>query len=185
MEIPLAFVAGFSYSGDRADVEKALAEPREQLHRLWPAGKANIVSHGDSEIQTYSDKENMVAEVFRGNWYFVATEIELLRDTLDRYDGKSAKGSIEGEEILKKTMAPLPADGDFTMFAHVGVLMERLSSLMVAAGQDANAAQMAALKQTEAIGYSTKLDGAQCRDTVFSYAPGTAPLHPCHAEPSR
>ncbi len=172
------FVAGFSYTGSRVDVEKALAEPRAQLHRLWPTGKANIVSYGDAEIQTYSDKENTVAEVFRGNWYFVASEVELLRDTLDRYDGKSAKGTIEGEAVLKKTMAPLPPDGDFTVFAHVGVLMERLSSLMAAAGQDANATQLANLKQTQAIGYSTKLDGAQCRDTVFTYAPGTAPGAP-------
>ena len=38
------WIAGFSFAGSRAQAEKALAGPREELRKAWPAGKADASS---------------------------------------------------------------------------------------------------------------------------------------------
>jgi len=168
------WIAGFSFAGSRGDVDKLLADPRAQLRKAWPAGKADIVTYGTSEIQTYTDKENTVAETFRDNWYFASNQIELLHATLDRYEGKPAgsAGELIADQTFQKSIAPLPKDGDLILFGRIGVLTERFATLMAAAGQKADPQQLVDLKKTQAIGMSTKLDGAQFRDTIFAYAPG-------------
>ncbi len=174
------FIAGFSFAGSRADVEKALAEPRAQLRKAWPTGKADVEVYGDNEIQVYTEKENSVAEAFHGNWYFVSNHVDLLKAALDRLDHKTEglKPALSADEVFKKTAAPLPKEPDLFVFTRVGVLADRVSSLLSAAGQPADSPQLAELKRTKAMALATKIDGLQFRDTIFSYAPGTTPGAP-------
>ncbi len=174
------WIAGFSYAGSQSEVERSLAAPREELRKAWPAGKADIGYYGSTEIQTYTDKSNTVAEAFQDNWYFVSNQLDILHGTLDRYNGKpsGSKPALAADETYRKSLAPLPADADLRAFARVGVLTDRVASLMAAAGQKADPQQLSDLKKTQAIALSSKLDGSQFRDTIFSYAPGTGKQPP-------
>lgn len=168
------FVAGLCFDGNRTAIEELLADARQNLRKARPAGKADIVSYAGAEIETYTDKDAVVAETFRDNWYFVANELELLQTTIDRYDGKKAKGEVFADNApYVKSMAALPSDADLVLFAQVRVLADRFATLLATAGQGADASQLAALQQAEALAASVKFDGALMRDTIFVLAPQT------------
>ncbi len=168
------FVAGFSFSGSRSEVEALLAEPRAALKKARPTGRAELVNYGAAEIETFTEKEATVAGVFRDNWYFLANNLELLEQTLDRYDHKndSAAGSLAKAAIFLEATAPLPADRDALIVAQLGTVMDRVTALLLASGQKMDEKQVADLKKTTAIAAATKLDGTQFRDTIFVLSPG-------------
>ena len=56
--------------------------------------------------------------------------------------------------------------------------MERLISLLVAAGQKTDPSELDELKKLTGIAAATKLDGEQCRDTILVMRPGGAPEAP-------
>ncbi len=167
------FVAGFAYSGRQKDAEALMAEWRKQVRGGWPAGKADLVTIGTREIETFTDKDFVLAEVFCDGWYFIADDLELLEKTIERLDGKADIGtSLAASAIFKEATAPLPPLPDALMVAQLGTVMERLTSLMVASGQKNDPKELDELKATKALAAATKFDGEQCRDTIFVMRPG-------------
>lgn len=163
------FVAGFSFGGSRREVERLLEQPWAALKSARPAGRAELVNYGAAEIESFTDKDAVAAGVFRDDWYFFGNDLALLEQTLDRYDGKngaSAGGLATAPGFVEAT-APLPADRDALIVAQLGQVMERVTALMLASGQSLDGKQLADLKKTKAIAASTKLDGADFRDTIF------------------
>ncbi len=160
------WVAGFSFSGSRADLEALLAEPRAALRSAWPAGRSAVVRHGAGEIETFTQGGATVAQAFRGGWYFVATDLALLEATLDRRASKAAAG-LAGDDIFKRATAPLPPEGDELLFVLPGALTGKLGELLAAAGRQP------AAHRALAIAASTKFEGVQIRDTLFVLAPGS------------
>ncbi|MDB6155682.1 MAG: hypothetical protein JWL90_4135, partial [Chthoniobacteraceae bacterium] len=178
------FVVGLCFSGSKSQVEALLAEPRAALKKAWPAGKADLINYGTSEIEIFSEKENVMAGGFRGDWYFAANNLELLQHTLDRYDQKRAGGNagnpggtLADSPLFAAAVAKLSAEHDGLLFAQLGTVMDRVTGLLAASGQKFDALQLAALKKTQAIAASTKIDGKQFRDTVFLLSPGSKPEH--------
>lgn len=171
------FVGGFSFTGDRAAVNELLAEGRAALRREWPAGKADIVSYGGTEIETYSDKGNTIAETIRDGWYLVSNDLELLHGTIDRLDAKpGAAASVANSPLYKQALAPHPADAEAVVFARLDTLADNLGPLLAAAGQPAASKQLEDLRKTQAISAAFKFDGAQIRDTIFVLNP-SVPQH--------
>ena len=164
------YVGGFSFRGRRGDVEALIAEPREELRKAWPAGKSDIISYNAAEIETFQYQEKVVAQTFRDGWFLVANDLELLQATLDRLDGKGAP-SLATTDIFKSATQPLPADSDGVFFAQLTTLTDRLGSLLVASGQKTSPQQLDDLKRTQAISFSTKMEGTQIRDTFFALHP--------------
>jgi hypothetical protein len=170
------FVAGFAFTGRQQDAEALIAEWRVELRKAWPAGKADLANYGKREIETFTDKDFTLAEVFCDGWYFIANNRELLERTIDRLDGKgdAAKSSLATNDVYKQAIAPLPAAPDTLLVAQLGTVMDRLTALLVAAGQKADPKEIDELRKMKAIAASTKFDGAQCRDTIFVLRPGSA-----------
>ncbi len=170
------WIAGFSFKGAQADVEKALEEPRAEMKKAWPAGKSDIVPYKGCDIQTYTDEENVIAEAFQKEAYLVSNNADLLRHMLDalsmRREGENA--GLAKDPVFQKVHAALPVGADLSSFIRLSLFTDRLATLAATAGQQADPAQFDALKKTRAIGYAMKLDGAQIRDTTFLYAPGHA-----------
>lgn len=162
-------VAGMSFSGPRARFDALLKESLGALKSAHPAGKSDLITYDGAEIESFTDKETTVAGVFRGDWYFVSNNLELLERTLDRYDRKPelATGSLADAAFFTKATAPLPVDRDLFLFAQPGTLVERAGALMAARGIKSDEQPLAGLKSTQAIAVSTKLDGTQFRDTIF------------------
>jgi hypothetical protein len=168
------FLAGFSFSGRKADVEAMLTEPRAELKRAWPAGKSDIAMQGRTEIETFTYQQTTVGEAFRDDWYFISNDIELLRRTLDATASGLGPKALAANDFFKKATAPLPKGGDAILFAQLGTLTERVVSLLTAAGQPLEPKQVADLKKMQAVAWGTKFEDSQVRDTLFLLSPGQA-----------
>ena len=167
------WVAGFAFIGRKKDAVALLAEPRAQWKKGYPAGKSDIGTHGKAEVETFTYGEAVVAEAFQGGWYLVSNDVALLHGTLDAAAlPKGSPTALGTRDVFKKATAPLPADGDALVFAQLGSLTERITSLMVATGQAPDPAQLAEIKRMQAVAWGTKMEGEQVRDTIFLLAPG-------------
>ncbi|MES2572073.1 MAG: hypothetical protein V4710_18705 [Verrucomicrobiota bacterium] len=178
------FVMGIAFSGSKSRMEALLAEPRATLKTWWPAGKTDLINYGSSEIEIFSEKENAMAGGFRGDWYFAANNLELLERTIDRHDRKSSgesaagtgrpDGNLADSSVFAAATSPLPADRDGLLFLQLGTVMDRVTALLTASGQTLNESQVAAMKKTQAVASSTRIEGKQFRDTLFVLSPGAA-----------
>ena len=167
------WIAGFAFIGRKKDAAALLAEPRAEWKKGYPAGKSDIATHGGTEVETFAYGEAVLAEAFQGEWYLVANNVDLLHTTLDAAALPQGSPSALGtKEVFKKATAPLPAEGDALVFAQLGSLTERITSLLVASGQAPDPAQLAEIKRMQAVAWGTKLEGEQIRDTIFLLAPG-------------
>lgn len=171
------FVAGFSFSGSRAALDELLKEPRASLRRAWPAGKADIVLYAGAEIETYTDKDNTIAETVRDGWYMVSNNLELLQSSLDRLDAKpGAPAAIASAPAYQQALAPHPGDAEAVIYARLDTLADKLTSLLASTGQKPDPKQLEELRKTQAVSAAFKFDGSQIRDTVFVLNP-SAPRH--------
>ena len=166
------FIAGFSFSGRKADVNALLAEPRAEMKSNWPAGKSDVTMQGRTEIETFTYQDTTIGEAFVEDWYFVSNDMELLRHTIDIAEqGLGAKG-IGASDLYRKSTARLPADGEVVVFAQLGNITDRIVSLLTASGQAPDPKQLAEIKKYQAIAWGTKFENALMRDTLFILSPG-------------
>jgi len=170
------WIAGFAFLGRKKDAEALLAEPRAGWKAAWPAGKSDIGMHGETAVETFTSGEAVMAEAFKGGWYLVSNNVALLHGTLDACGRPGGAADALGtREVFKKATAPLKADGDAVIFAQLGTLTERMTSLLVASGQAPDPKQIAELKRVQAVAWGTKMEGTQLRDTIFLLSPGGKP----------
>ncbi len=168
------FIAGVSFAGRKAAAEALLSEPRAEMKRTWPAGKSDVTMQGHTEIETFTYEDTIIGEAFQNNWYFVSNDMELLRRTLDVPPQGLGPKALAANELFQKSTAHLPAEGEAVLYAQVGVLTERLVSLLVASGQTLDPKQIDDLKKMQAVAWGTKFEGEQMRDTLFLLSPGNA-----------
>ncbi len=167
------WVAGCAFIGRKKDAVALLAEPRAAWKQAWPAGKSDIGVHGAVEVETFTYGEAVLAEAFAADWYLISNDVALLHATLDAAAlPHGAAQALGTREVFKKATAPLPKEGDVLVFAQLGTLTERITSLLVASGQAPDPHQLADLKRMQAVAWGTKLEGETVRDTIFLLAPG-------------
>ena len=166
------FVAGFAYTGRQKDAEAVAATWRSALRNSRPAGKGELTTYGTREIETFTDKDFVVAEVFCDGWYFIADDLELLQRTIDRLDRKIPGTSLAESEFYKQAIAPLPGAPDALLVAQTATMVERIASLAVAAGQKTDPKDFDELRKMKAISATMKFDGKNCRDSIFVLRPG-------------
>ena len=173
------FVGGFSFDGNRKDAEALLAEPRAAVRRARPAGKADLVTYRGTDIEVFTDKELTFVETAHDRWYFVANDLQLLQQTLDRYarTGDAAGTTLAESEVFKKVTRRVPSEHDLLLVLQPAALTDRLAALMAAAGQANSSAVLADVNKTKAIAATTKLDGLKIRDTIFVLSPGLKQEH--------
>jgi len=166
------FIAGFSFIGRKTEVQALLAEPREEFKRNWPAGKSDVVMQGATEIETFTYQDTTIGEAFRGGWYFVANDLDLLRQTVDIAEKGLGEKGIGANELYRKSTAHLPADGEVVLFAQLASITDRITSLLVTSGQAPDPKELAEIKKYQAIAWGTKFENALMRDTLFILSPG-------------
>ena len=170
------WIAGFAFMGRKKDALALLAEPRAAWKKAWPAGRSDIGTHGAVEVETFTYGEAVLAEAFAADWYLVSNNVELLHQTLDAAAlPQGAADALGTRAVFKKATAPLPAEGDALVFAQLGSLTERITSLLVASGQKPDPTQLADLKRMQALAWGMKMEGDAVRDTIFLLAPGGVP----------
>ena len=174
-----AMIAGFSFRGSKKDAETFVTTWRADFRKTRPTGRTELTTYGAHEIESFTDSDLTVAECFTGGWYFVANRLELLQQTLDRNDGKGdAATSLARNARFQQTLKPLSEEADALIYSHIGAVTERVLTMLTAAGQKLDPEQIQQLKSAEAIAVSTKIDGANFRDTIFILQPGQPPQTP-------
>ncbi len=160
-------VAGISYAGNKADLDSLVAELRMAAQKKWPQAKSDIENYGNGEIETFSGPGVSAALAYRGQWLFAADDEALLKETLDRYDGKPGPETLAGNPAFKTSVSHMPSSPDGLVFVRVGQLADRLSAyiMMLSPTSDPNAFD--ALKKIDAITFVSKMDGELMRDAFF------------------
>jgi hypothetical protein len=163
------FVAGFAFSGRQKHVEELAAEWRKAMRQTWPTGQAELTTYRKRDIETYTTKDFVIADVFTDGWYFIANDVALLECTLDRLDQKPemAGTSLAESDLFKQAVAPLPRTPEALFVAQIETLAERLDAVLVASGQKTAPRELEELKKVQAVAAATKFDGANCRDSIF------------------
>lgn len=172
------FVGGFSFKGEKSEVEKLTNELKQKAQAAMPAIKTDLIKYQTTEIETLSADEITIASSFKDNWYFISNNLDLLKATLDRADGKTDGKSLRESADYKDSAAKLPANADALFFAQLQSAVDRIVLLMTASGQEIDAKQMEELKKVRAISGGLKLDGETIRDAIFLLKPGSHPRPP-------
>jgi hypothetical protein len=161
------FVAGFGFAGNATDVESALAPIKDAMHRTYPAGKSDILKYQTDQIETFTAENLVLATVFKRQWYFISNNLDLLKATIDRCDGRAQGASLGGDADFQLCVSKMPRQYDTLAFAKTRTLIDRISGVFEATGQKASAQQMAELKKIKAVAASTRLEDQKMRDRIF------------------
>jgi len=167
---PLA-VAGLSYAGDRAQVDSLVSELRREAQQTWPEGKSDIQKYGAGEIETFATPAFTAALAYRGEWVFIATDIALLKATLDRFDASPAPDSLGQQADFKKCLQHLPDAADNILYLRPDLLADKVETLAMMLNPTGEIQQGEQLKQTRAWSVGFKMDGLLMRDAGFAIQP--------------
>jgi len=171
------FLGGFSFAGDRAAAQRLLEEPRQQLKAGHPTGHAELATYRDIELQTYTDRDFVLAEVFHKGWYLAASDVALLKSTIDRLEAANPKkdpaaGTLAADEAFRHTVSAVPADSEIRLYGKLSALTDRLATAMI--GMEGMNGALKDLQEVQGVAASSKIEGGQWRDTIFTYRPGKA-----------
>ena len=173
-------VGGFPYRGRKSDVEAVFRKLKNQILKSFPAAKSEISSYEGVEIETLQDREMTAAFAFRDNWFFFASDTEVMLKMLGRYLKKpGATPALHGDPLWKSTADQGTKDADLTLWGRWSVIQEKLNAFSTMAGPGA-AAPTNTPNPIEAAIYTWKLDGPLMRDRVFMKARQT-PKEPAFA----
>lgn len=161
------FISGFDYKGKNEDAVALVSELKARVKKAFPLGKADIVKFGETEIETFVSSDMIFCYAFKSRWFFVSDDLELLKSTLGRLDGKAdPKTALRANADYKTALAKMPRNADALFFVQTRDFVERLVTLVSTANQNIDAQQLEEFKKTRAIAACTKLDGEKIRDAI-------------------
>lgn len=162
-------VAGFDFNGSKQDANALVDELKANYKDAHPSGKTDIQKYGDVEIETFTYGSEAAAFATKDRWFLIATDLDLLKGTLDRMEGKGdAKTALSENATYKTVLAKLPKDSDGVLYLDAKSIIEPLEAELSAAELKG----MDAFKDIQAIAAAFKFDGQNFRDAVYIYKPG-------------
>jgi hypothetical protein len=166
-------VAGFAFKGDAAALESLLAKPKAEMLKSNPDGKAGSVPYGNRTIETFEAQRMTVATVVSNGWFFVATDLALLKGVLDRVDAKAeATPSLAKDADFKAAIARIPAGQETLAYFRAKPIVDKMLSFGAAFGRSISDEQKLELQKIRALAASTGFEKGKLRDTLFLLAPG-------------
>jgi hypothetical protein len=171
-------VAGFDFKGSQKDAESLVDDLKGELKASFPDGKSDIQKYGADEIETFTQPDGTVATVFHGRWFFASNDVDLLKATLDRVEGKTdVKTSLRDDATYQSALAKLPKDSDAVVFVQMKQIIDTFA-MMLSSAPNVTEAQLNEFKKIQAISAAFKLDGENIRDAIYVYKPGALPQAP-------
>lgn len=163
------WLGGFEFHGSKADVDAAVSDARGAVIARRPAGKADLVRHGNVSIETFTDGSLTLCAAVSGNVYLISNSLEDLKLALDRLGGAAggAADRLSASANRTRALGHLPREVEVRTFLQPRALVERLLPLAAASGTTLEPAQVEAMRKIEVIAASTAFDGLNLRDTVF------------------
>jgi hypothetical protein len=161
-------VGGFRFKGDPGNAERTVANWKAKLLGNGPDFNQETVDYHGHQIQADTAGIVRLSTVHDGQWFFVASDRELLKPLLDRVDGrvKDPNTALAADEVFAAASKRMPSSYTTLAFARIDRLVEKLTPL---AEKDANesADQLAAIRQIRSLCCATSFDGGKIRDTIF------------------
>ncbi len=164
-------IAGISYHGKKSDVDALLGDLRKAVQAEWPSGKSDIVKVGADEVETFTNANVTIAAAFKEDWLLVADDLDLMKATLARFDGKLSNG-LRDNANFQSCVKHMPIDFDVLTFVQMSGISDRLVSFMMMANPGGDPHAFDELKKIQALVTMTKLDDANLRDAMFVLKPG-------------
>lgn len=166
-----ALLIGFQFWGGKPAHDAAVERLRTELSLHTPSSEVKTETYEGAEIRSSTHGAVTLFNASHGQWGFLSNNLPALKDALDRAAGRRKEGSLAASARYQKVRARLSASPDVLVYLQPPPLLDAL----VAAGQSLGAqkipAQLEQIRQVEAVGYSTLLDGANLKDTLFFLRP--------------
>ena len=161
-------VGGFRFNGDPGNAERTVANWKAKLLGNRPDFNQETVDYHGHQIQADTAGIVRLSTVHDGQWFFVASDRELLKPLLDRVDGrvKDPNAALAADDVFAAASKRMPSSFTALAFARIDRLVEKL---MPRAEKDANEStdQLAAIRQIHSLCGATSFGGGKIRDTIF------------------
>jgi hypothetical protein len=164
--VPTA-VAGFSFSGHKAEVDALLDKLRQRALATWPEAKSDIVQYAGADLETFVTPSFTAGVAYRGRWLFFSTDVTALKAMLDRYDGRGEPDSLAASGAFLNGLEHVPRSPDSLIFIRPAALADKAASLALMLNPTADAHEGAGLKKIDSITMALKIDGAVMRDAAY------------------
>jgi len=165
-------VLGVSSQAPREQIAALIEEAKKKAQEASPHGKSELTKYKNYEIESFSSGDITVAGTFAGEWYLVANSVDLLKETLDRFDTPSGEGRLADLDIFKHTLDTLPSHAEARGFAQPQFFYEKIISLSKAGGNTPSEAEVAEMKKVKGVAGAISFDGPLIREMLYVYAPG-------------
>lgn len=156
---------GIQYWGGAASFHRAV---EALIATLAPNQTVTAIkeTYGDFEIQIFQLPNQQLGAVSWKNWGFLANDPAALKAILDSATHPQSP-KLAQDPLYISTTRPLSLKPDFLAFMRVAPVLDAL----LAAGEQLGASvipqQVNAIREAQAIGFSTKLSGADLQDVLF------------------
>jgi hypothetical protein len=165
---PPSVIAGFSYDGPKKNVDALLDEIRAAAREHLPPGQSNIETYGKGEIETFTTPNFSAGAAYRGKWFFISDDVALLKQVLDRFEGKQDPDNLAALPAFQNCMQHLPYSPDNIVFVRPSLLADKAASLMLMLNPVADSSSTTdQLKKIDAMAFGLKMDGELMRDAAF------------------
>jgi hypothetical protein len=110
-------IAGFPYRGKKSDVESVVRKLKDELTKMRPGVKSEMTSFDGTQIEVLTDTAFTAVMAFQDNWFFLGSDLDLLRETLSRYGAKpDAKPALKTNVLYQETLKQASAESDFSVW---------------------------------------------------------------------
>ncbi|HEY5792111.1 MAG TPA: hypothetical protein VIS74_02360, partial [Chthoniobacterales bacterium] len=169
-------VVGLQYWGGAASFQRALKELTAALAAGQPV-ESRTEKHGDFEIEIFQLPQFQLAAARWKNWGFLANNPAALRAVLDSAT-QPGISKLAADPVYESTIRPLAAQPDFLAFVRVEPVLDTVLAAGKKLGASAIPQQVNAIREAQAVGFSTKLAGADLQDVLFIRTQKPLPLPP-------
>lgn len=164
-------VLGLSSQAPREELVALIDEARKKAQEASPQGKSELTKYKTYEIESFSSGDITVAGTFAGEWYFIANNVDLLKETLDRFETPSGEGRLADLDVFKHSLDALPRHPETLGFAQPQFFYDKIISLSKAGGNAPSEVEVAEMKKVKGIAGAVTFSGPLIREVLYTYAP--------------
>lgn len=166
-----ALIIGFQYWGGKIGHDAAVERLRQELSAGGPPPPLNREIHEGTEIVSSVHQGFTLYNASHGQWGFLSNNLTAIKDAVDRAAGRRKDTSLADSPRYKSILSRLARDPDLLFFCQPQSTIEALLEIGKGMGAHPIPEQVEQARKVEAVGFATKLEGANLRDTIFILRP--------------
>ncbi len=166
-----AILVGFQYWGGKPAHDAAVARLRQEIALQGPAAEVKHEDYQGADIASSVHGPVSIYNASHGQWGFISNNLPALQEALDRAAGRRKEGSLADSARYKQVVAKLSRDPDLLVYVQPQTFLDALLAVGESFGARQIPQQIEQARKIEAIGFATKLDGANIRDSIFVLRP--------------